>query len=615
MTSPSWFARKWALLVAGALALTLVVGMACGGDDEAETSTQAAAQTSTASTSSSTTAAASTTTTSTTTTTTAAATPSGPQSGGQINLASGFYSRAVHDPYELKQTGAAAGYALQPFYDRLVDYKRPFDSSVGLEYQPGLAKSWEINADGTEYTFHLEEGVTFHDGEAFSADDVVATFERIIDPDWPLATRVAPPLRTIIAGVSKVDDNTVKIQLSEPSRVFMGIITSVWGIHLVSEKDIRETDANGEFYPWKKIEGFFNGTGPWMADDATNADPREGLTYVKNPNYFMKDADGNALPYMDQMNAKRVTEQTTQIALFATGKMDTFLPIDRLLSDTAAAIRMQAGADVTGVFERTSGVYHQWVYNKDIPPFNDARAREAATLAVNRPEMWRRVFGGCGEGCSAGRLVEPGEYAAFAVSDEEYRSFPGLDPAKRAEDVEKAQALLVDAGLDGYDFQYPVDPSTGTHLDRMATIGVQGLNKVGFNAFLQVNSWTVIAEKGQQGEFEITTVSRAVSYDEPTGIYGLTFLDVSGIIAYRPYAYPGVDKVTAAFYEYNRTVDPIAAQEAAKNIERVANAPGIGTINMGWIPGAIPYYTKLNNYNPGPGAFGGYDFKHVWLGE
>jgi len=610
MQTPSWYARKWALLVAGALALTLVVGMACGGgDDEAETSTQAAATT--ASTSSTTAAA----TTTTTTTTTAQPAATGPVFGGQLNLASGFYSRAVHDPYQLQQTGAAAGYALQPFYDRLVDYVRPFDSSVGLEYQAGLAKSWDINATGDEYTFHLQEGVIFHDGEAFNADDVVATFERILDPDWPLATRVAPPLRSIIESVTKVDDNTVTIKLSEPSRVFIGIISSVWGIHLVSETDIRETDTNGEFYPWKVITGFYNGTGPWMADDATNADSREGLTYVKNPNYFMKDADGNALPYMDQMNAKRVTEATTQIALFATGKMDTFLPIDRLLSDTAAAIRLQSGADITGVYERTSGVYHQWVYNKDIPPFNDARAREAATLAVNRPEQWRRVFGGCGEGCSAGRLVEPGEYAAYAVSDEEYRSFPGLDPAKRKEDVEKAKALLVDAGLDGYDFQYPVDPSTGTHLDRMATIGVQGLNEVGFNAFLQVNSWTVIAEKGQQGEFEITTLSRAVSYDEPTGIYGLTFLDVSGIIAYRPYAYPGIDAVTAAFYEYNRTVDPVAAQEAAKNIERAANVTAIGTINMGWIPGAIPYYTKLKDYNPGPGAFGGYDFKHVWISE
>ena len=610
MQTPSWYARKWALLVAGALALTLVVGMACGGgDDEAETSTQAAATT--ASTSSTTAAA----TTTTTTTTTAQPAATGPVFGGQLNLASGFYSRAVHDPYQLQQTGAAAGYALQPFYDRLVDYVRPFDSSVGLEYQAGLAKSWDINATGDEYTFHLQEGVAFHDGEAFNADDVVATFERILDPDWPLATRVAPPLRSIIESVTKVDDNTVTIKLSEPSRVFIGIISSVWGIHLVSETDIRETDTNGEFYPWKVITGFYNGTGPWMADDATNADSREGLTYVKNPNYFMKDADGNALPYMDQMNAKRVTEATTQIALFATGKMDTFLPIDRLLSDTAAAIRLQSGADITGVYERTSGVYHQWVYNKDIPPFNDARAREAATLAVNRPEQWRRVFGGCGEGCSAGRLVEPGEYAAYAVSDEEYRSFPGLDPAKRKEDVEKAKALLVEAGLDGYDFQYPVDPSTGTHLDRMATIGVQGLNEVGFNAFLQVNSWTVIAEKGQQGEFEITTLSRAVSYDEPTGIYGLTFLDVSGIIAYRPYAYPGIDAVTAAFYEYNRTVDPVAAQEAAKNIERAANVTAIGTINMGWIPGAIPYYTKLKDYNPGPGAFGGYDFKHVWISE
>ena len=598
--------RTWSFLVAGAVALTLLVVMACGGGDDEDD-------------------AAMTDSGSTETQTEAAATPATTMSedkkddamagdmmakpGGTLNLASGFYSRRVFDPYELGQTGAGAGYAMQPYYDRLIDYKRPFDPDVGLEYTPGLAENWSI--EGNTATFNLREGVTFHDGAAFNADDVVATFERILDPDWPLATRVAPPLRMMVASVEKVDDYTVQFNLVGPSRLFLSIVASPWGIFMVSEEQIRETDSSADLYPWKKIEDGYNGTGPFMADEATNADPSEGLGYLKNPNYWGTDADGNQWPFLDQINGKRVTEQTTQIALFTTGRMDTFLPIDRVLPDTAAALRLQAGADETEVIERTSGVYHQWIFNHSIPPLDNALAREATRLAINRPEMWRRVFGGG----DAGRFVQPAEYAPFAVSDEEYRSFPGLDPSKRAEDVERAKALLAEAGLDGYKWKYPVDPSTGTHLDRMATVGVQGLNEIGFDVTLQVNTYTVLTDKAIRGEFEITSISRAVSFDEPTGVYALTFLDVSGLIAYRPYDYPGVDNVTALWYEYNRQIDEAAAQEAAKALERAANAPDLGTILIGWIPGSIPYYTKLQNYVPGPGPYGGYDFKHVWIDE
>ena len=606
MQASKQLGRKWSFLVAGALALTLVVVMACGGGDDEDD----AAMTDTGGSTTQTEAAA----TESTATETASDTMDKPEGdammakpGGTLNLASGFYSRRVFDPYELGQTGAGAGYAMQPLYDRLIDYKSPFDAEVGLEYAPGLAESWSI--EGSTATFNLREGVTFHDGSAFNADDVVATFERILDPDWPLATRVAPPLRQMVDSVEKIDDNTVQFNLVGPSRLFLAVVSSPWGIFMVSEDQIRETDSSAELYPWKKIETGFNGTGPFMADEATNADASEGLMYLKNSNYWGTDEDGNQWPFLDSINGDFVTEQTTQIALFTTGRMDTFLPIDRMLPDTARALQLQAGAEETAVFDRTSGVYHQWIFNHSIPPLDNPLAREATRLAINRPEMWRRVFGGG----DAGRFVEPSEYAPFAVSDEEYRSFPGLDPAKRAEDVERAKALLEEAGLAGYEWKYPVDPSTGLHLDRMATVGVQGLNEIGFDVTLQVNTYTVLTDKAVRGEFEITSISRAVSFDDPAGIYALTFLDVSGLIAYRPYDYPGVDNVTALFYEYNRQVDPAAAQEAAKNLERAANAPDLGTILIGWIPGSIPYYTKLQNYVPGPGAYGGYDWKHVWI--
>ena len=338
--------RTWSFLVAGAVALTLLLVMACGGDDEettaAATDSGSGTQTQAAATDTSTSTATSTDAASTAGTDTAM---SGPKAGGTLNLASGFYSRRVFDPYELGQTGAGAGYAMQPLYDRLIDYKSPFDAEVGLEYTPGLAESWSI--EGSTATFNLREGVTFHDGSAFNADDVVATFERILDPDWPLATRVAPPLRQMVDSVEKIDDNTVQFNLVGPSRLFLAVVSSPWGIFMVSEDQIRESDSSAELYPWKKIETGFNGTGPFMADEATNADASEGLAYLKNSDYWGTDEDGNQWPFLDSINGDFVTEQTTQIALFTTGRMDTFLPIDRMLPDTARALQLQAGADET----------------------------------------------------------------------------------------------------------------------------------------------------------------------------------------------------------------------------------------------------------------------------
>ena len=97
-----------------------------------------------------------------------------PKSGGEIKTAWG----ATTKHYDIHQGGA--GHIMTSFYNKLIG----LDPTVGLaEITPELATDWQISDDGMEFTFNLREGVKFHDGSDFSADDVVTTFDRIIFPE------------------------------------------------------------------------------------------------------------------------------------------------------------------------------------------------------------------------------------------------------------------------------------------------------------------------------------------------------------------------------------------------------------------------------------------------
>ena len=86
-----------------------------------------------------------------------------------------------------------------------------------LSVVPGLAKSWDVSSDGLTYTFNLHSGVTFHDGSAMDAVDVISSISRVQNTDIasPLASRVSP-----IVDMSMVDDETVQFKLNEPSPIF-----------------------------------------------------------------------------------------------------------------------------------------------------------------------------------------------------------------------------------------------------------------------------------------------------------------------------------------------------------------------------------------------------------
>jgi len=126
---------------------------------------------------------------------------------------------------------------LMNVYDGLVRYK-----SGTLEVEPALATAWEISEDGTEYTFTLREGVTFHDGSPFNAEAVVFNFERMLNEDHPYHDTGPFPLAFFFSSVSSVeavDDLTVKFTLSEPYAPFLSNLAYPTGL-IVSPAAVEE---------------------------------------------------------------------------------------------------------------------------------------------------------------------------------------------------------------------------------------------------------------------------------------------------------------------------------------------------------------------------------------
>ena len=198
------------------------------------------------------------------------------------------------------------------------------------EVEPALAESWEHSEDGLTWTFHLRQDVTWHDGQPFTAHDVDFTFNRIIyNDDIPTIDRAAFTFRYIDAEtgewtegrmtVRALDEYTIECVLPVSYAPFLrsmgqsilpkhilepyvddGTFASVWDI----ETDPREVIGTGPF----TIESYV---------------PEESLTLRRNPNYWLRDAAGSRLPYLDAVVYHIVPDFESELALFLDGVTDS----------------------------------------------------------------------------------------------------------------------------------------------------------------------------------------------------------------------------------------------------------------------------------------------------
>ena len=279
---------------------------------------------------------------------------------------------------------------------------------IGPDSQPmpDLAKSWEGSPDATEFTFHLHEGVTFHDGTPATSSDVVATYEAILNPDIPSS---ALSILNMIETVEAVDDLTVKFTLSSP---FADFPTST--AH-ANARIISEEALSGDL---TKLDTVVNGTGPFKMESYDSA---RITRLVRNENYF---SEGK--PYLDAVEMHLFPDLAAETTNFLSGDIDVMLLVQQA---DYARISSTPGINALRV---PSGRYVNVVMRFDQPPFDNLKVREALAYAIDRQLLVDLVLEGLGR---------PG-HDNILSPEFKFR----IDTPEKNYDPAKAKALLTEAG-------------------------------------------------------------------------------------------------------------------------------------------------------------------------
>nr|WP_321526279.1 ABC transporter substrate-binding protein [uncultured Cohaesibacter sp.] len=344
----------------------------------------------------------------------------------------------------------------QMFFDRLVDF------SSNLQVRPGLAASWD-HAGDNEWTIHLRPGVTFHDGSAFTADDVIFSLNRA--DKVPNSPAPYTDMVSSIASIEKTDDLSLKITTKAPNPALMEDIGRVF---IISKKA-----AEGKTTEDFNTGAATIGTGPYVFEGWK---PAESLTMKAYDNYWGKK------PEFKDVEIKYISNAAARVAALLSGAVDVIdaVPpqdVSKLeASDNVHVFSAASGRliylGLSMRFDQAPGVTDLNGNPLDKNPFKDVRVRKAISLMLDRDLIIDRILGG--SGIPAGQLV-PEVLGG-------YNPEIGYDKA----DPAKARALLAEAGYpDGFGItlnssndRFPGDADLVQALGQMLTRGGLKVNEV-----------------------------------------------------------------------------------------------------------------------------------------
>ncbi len=358
--------------------------------------------------------------------------------------------------YDLHQIGApiwGSGNLVRPCYDDV------------YRMCPGLATEWDNSSDFTVWNFTLREGVQWHDGTALTAEDMkfwldlvfegAKSGEKVRRQAW-YHSRIGKVQSTGVVG-----GNKIRITLAERNPLFLdALFTPYFTVahprHIMQPLiDKGEVDA-------APLELGMPGLGPYRFDGYEKG----SIARVrKNENYWEKDAQGRALPYLDGMDFAIMQNPQAMDAAIRVGRLDGGSPgfgyiltgeryeaYKRDLGDKFWVLQVPSGFGTGGGSSLAFNLLKEG-------PWQDLRVRKATALWIDKQESIDAVTGGYGY---LGPLLNP----ANPFSSPDFLTFPGYNPDTKAQDREQAKKLLAEAGYsDGFTMSYNC-LTTGAWRDR-----------------------------------------------------------------------------------------------------------------------------------------------------
>jgi peptide/nickel transport system substrate-binding protein len=369
---------------------------------------------------------------------------------------------APDDPGQSTKYGGTLRHAIQPASsldpaflstvpdDEIARQWHDFLVFIGEDNSPdpsrSIAESWSSSEDGLTWTFNLRQGVKFHDEKDMTSQDVKFTFDRLRDPDVGAAT---VGLYSNIVSIEAPDSHTVVFTLENTNPDFL--------------KDLGDYHALIMDSATTNFQTQWNGTGPFKL---TSYLPEDRIVFTRNPHYWLKDDEGNQLPYLDGMEFIFIPDSIAQVEALRGGQVDWLIYLPSEFADIIDQ------APNTTLYRQPSNTAYVLRMRSDREPASDNRVRQALKLATDREAILQGAFQGLGV---AGWDTPMGPSYGDLFLDE---PLPARDP-------ESARQLLADAGYeDGLNIEiYCQDRAP---VPAICTIWKEQLAEAGVNLDIQL---------------------------------------------------------------------------------------------------------------------------------
>ena len=341
--------------------------------------------------------------------------------------------------------------------------------SQGTTAYGDLAESWVASDDATTYTFTMRDGVTWHDGEPFTSDDVLYTYQTVLDEGYPGAEVFEG------ATLAAPDESTFTVTFAEPNVSFIPLLAQVsnWYLKILPEHIFQGED-------WSKSEANENpiGTGPFVFESGD----AQQVTLTANPDHYL------GAPEIDRLVMRVVPDASVANEAFNAGEYP-YLPSQYVTSYEDVRQRIDADGDVR-VVETPSTYGRDVIFNLTVEPFDDVNVRRALAYAIDRDQISDLAFRG---------LWDPANTAGSPYVPEflnEDAVFPEYDP-------DEAERLLDEAGYprdaNGTRFSMPFTNATQEDSRLIAEVLVEQFKAIGIDVQWQTFDQATWTEKVSAG--------------------------------------------------------------------------------------------------------------------
>lgn len=390
---------------------------------------------------------------------------------------------------------------------------------------PGLAKTWDVTEDGLTYTFHLEEGVKYHNGADFTADDVLYSIERMMNPataamntdfyDMILgASEMYEGEADHVEGVKVLDDYTVEITLEEPFAPFLANLATP-GCSIFDRESTENAKDQFGIDP-----ALTPGTGPFKIESWS---VNEKLVLVKNEDYFKgaPQIDGYVVTVIPDAETQRMMFESGEIDVYDTSEARTQVPYFK--SHEHYKDYLVSGPE--------AGLYF-YVFNYQQEPYNNLKVRQALQMAIDRQAMVESMYDG--EGMVLNTFLPQSVLGHNGAAKEiEYNP-------------EKAKQLLEEAGYpNGFEMEI-IQTANSPSILEMNEVAQSMWSQIGVKVKItQVDEATYYAMRAA-GEIPVYRSVWWADYNDPDNFYYTFFSEKNAVVRSTCYqnaeVFKGLDK-------------------------------------------------------------------------